>query len=53
MIVTWTTLSGVKGDDNVSSGDDIGIMHLSFLSLFLLLRWCWREQMIYKKKKKT
>jgi len=49
MVLTWTTLSDVSRDDSVSSSDDIFIIYLSFLSLFLLLR-CWGEQMVYKKK---
>jgi hypothetical protein len=37
-VLTWTTLSDVNRDDSVSSSDDIFIIYVSFLSLFLLLR---------------
>jgi len=38
MVLTWTTLSDVSRDGSMSSSDDIFIVYLSFLSLFLLPR---------------
>jgi hypothetical protein len=40
LLTTWTTRYGAKGGDNLSSGDDVFMIHLSFLSVFLLPGCC-------------